>query len=281
MISRDFEVYTAESKVKEWRKVFKAMLAGLIRGRHLAYRLSAKEVKAEYAQARFGMLWDFLEPVVVAIVFVILRQGRVIDVGAIDIPYAVFVIYGVLLWQTFAEALTQPLTIMQRSKTLVTQVKVPSEALWLSIFFKILFHSGFRIVVMFGISLVMGTLAWVGFLKFLLLYPSVIFLGLAFGILLAPFNVIYSDVGRVINISMRPLLYIHPIIFYAPTIPLLAAIYAYSPIAIIIANLRSLATQNLFLNLPAFGLTCVGLAVVFLVGWFIFHLSVPILSDKL
>jgi lipopolysaccharide transport system permease protein len=257
------------------------MLFGMVNGRYLAYRLFRKEVKASYAQAQFGILWDFLEPLVLALIFVILRQGRAINTGEIEIPYAVFVLFGFLLWRTFADGLTLPLTVMQRNKSLVTRVKVPAESLMLAMFMKILFDSFFRVIILLLVSIWLGVFSPEGFAKFVLLYPSIILVGAAFGFLLAPFNVVYSDVGRVVKISMRPLFYASPVIFYAPKVAFLAIFYSVSPISIVLSNLRSLATQNSFMDLPAFVITCGILVVLFMIGWFIFHLSVPVLSNRL
>lgn len=281
MLTKNFSIYTAESKVKDFKSVIKAMLSGLLGGRYLAFRLFIKEVKADYSQSVYGVLWDFLEPMVLAAIFILLRRGNVINAGEIHVPYSVFVVYGLLLWQTFSEAITLPLQIMQRSKTLLTQVKIPPESLLLSVFFKVLFNSFFRIVVLLALSFFMNALSWVGFAKFLMLYPSIILVGMAFGVLLAPFNVIYSDVGRVVNIVLRPLLYASPVLYAIPPVKFLVYFNAFNPVGIVLSNLRSLATQNLFQNIQPFMITCTILFILFLLGWFIFHLSIPILSDKL
>lgn len=281
MLNKNFSIYTAESKVKEWRQVIKAMLAGVISGRYLAYRLAVRDIRGSYAESRFGLLWDFMEPLVLAAVFTVLRRGNVISFGDIGIPYAVFVVFGLLLWQTFTESVTLPLGIMQNQRNLLTQLKVPPEALIMTIIFQILFRSIFRIAVMLLLAGLLGALSLVGVIKFLLLYPMLLLTGLAVGVFMAPFNIVYGDVGRAIQIFLRPLLYASPIIFYAPGIKALAYFYEVNPIAIMIMNLRSLATQNVFHNPWSFALTCVLMLLIFLSGWFIFHLSVPILSDKI
>ena len=153
MFAKNIEVYTAESKVRDVKGVFETMLFGLLRGRYLAYRLFIKEIKADYSQSGLGIVWDFLEPIALAAIFILLKRGNVINSGDIPIPYHVFVIYGILLWQTFLESLTLPLSVMQRSKTLLNSVKVPPEVLLLSLFFKVSFNSCFRILVMFFVSI--------------------------------------------------------------------------------------------------------------------------------
>ena len=277
----NFNIYTAESRVKNLKEVIRSMLSGVISGRYLAYRLFIKEIKADYSQSKFGVLWDFLEPIILALIFILLRRGNVINAGDIQIPYAVFVVYGLLLWQTFSEAITSPLQIMQRQKTLLKQVKIPPEALLLSVFLKVLFNSFFRVVTLLALSFFMNALSWLGFLKFLILFPSIILVGMSIGVLLAPFNVIYGDVGRVITIALRPLLYASPVLYSIPPVKFLSYFNTVNPVGIVLANLRSLATQNIFTSIQPFIITTLLLLTVFVLGWFVFHLSIPVLSDKL
>ncbi len=167
MRNNNFNIYTAESKIKDFKGVVKSMISGLITGRYLAYRLFLKEIKADYSKSKFGVLWDFLEPIVLALIFILLRRGNVINAGEISIPYAVFVVYGLLLWQSFSDSITAPLQIMSRQKTLIKQIKVPPEALLLSVFFKMLFNSIFRILALLILSILMNSFSFIGFIKFL------------------------------------------------------------------------------------------------------------------
>jgi len=281
MLNTKSEIYTAESRVKDLKNVFRSMFSGLIKGRYLAYRLFIKDIKADYSQSKFGALWDFLEPIVLAFIFIMLRRGNVISSGDILIPYSVFIIYGLLSWQTFAESVKLPLSVLQSSKTLLNQVKIPPESLLVSVFLKVAFNAAFRIVVMLVLSFFMNALSWLGFALFLLLFPAIILVGMAAGLLLSPFNVIYNDVGKLVNVTLRPLMYASPVLWAVSPISILGVFNAYNPIGIVISNLRSLATQGIFVDLAPFVITTGVSLLVFCFSWFIFHLSIPILSHKI
>jgi len=275
-----FYIYTAESKVRDLNSVFRAMFSGLYHGRYLAYRLFIKDIKGEYSTSICGVLWDFLEPIVLAVIFIILRGAKIINEGDINIPYGVFVVYGIFIWTTFTEAIVSSLDVIKRSKTLLTQVQIPSEALILSLFYKVLFNSMFRIVVLLILSVYMGTFSFIGFFKFLVLFPSIILVGMSIGVFLAPFNTIYHDVGRIVKISLRPLFYASPVLWAIPKISFLKFLNSINPVAIVLNNLRSLATQNVFFDQTSFIVTLSILMLLLFLGWCIFHLSIPILSDK-
>lgn len=256
------------------------MFAGVPAAQYVALRLFLKDVKGDYTRSAFGTVWDFADPLVLALIFYFLAKTRVLNAGAIDVPYAVFVTFGILLYQTFADAVLYPLEVTKRSRNLVTQLRISPEALLLSTFYRVVFMSGFRIAVMLGVALVLGAFSPLGFLAFLALYPTIILAGMAFGVLLAPFNTIYNDVARVTRLILNPLRYASPVLYAIPPVAPFSYVYAVNPIASLIDGLRSVATVGVFGDPWGFVARVLVLAVVFLFGWFVFHLSVPVLAER-
>ena len=276
----DLHIYTAESRVLHLKDVLRAMLRGAMTGRYAAYRLAAKDIKTEYTRSGFGFLWDFLDPLVLGAVFYFLSQAKILAPGEMRVPYAVFVIYGVLLFQTFADATLFPLNVIRQSKRMLTQLRVTPESLIMSVVYRVLFNSAFRVAVMLVFSVALSAFSPAGFAKFLLLFPGVILAGLSVGVLLAPFNTIYNDVGRVVRIALVPLRFAAPVMYAAPAAPPFSTLFAWNPLTVLISDLRSLATENLFEDPAGFFLRVAAFGALFLVGWFVFHLSIPVLAEQ-
>lgn len=281
MLRKNYRIYTAESRVKELKALIREMLYGFVSGRYLAIRLFVKEIKSDYSRSKFGVLWDFLEPIILAIIFISLQRGKVINSGDITIPYSVYVVYGLLLWQTFSESITSSIDIIQRSKNLINQVKFPPESLILTVAIKVGFNSLFRIVVMLLISTFMNSISVKGFVLYVFLFPSIILVGMAIGIFLAPLNVIYSDIGKCVRVFLRPLMYASPVLWVALPFSMLGVFNSFNPVGIVLSNLRSLATQGVFISEMAFLVTISSSFILIILSWFIFHLSIPILNDKI
>ena len=111
---------------------------------------------------------------------------------------------------------------------------------------------------------------------FLLLYPVFIFVGMALGLLLAPFNAIYTDVERIVSLIIVPLRFATPVFFNITS----AKVLLINPVAVFIVNLRQLGTYQGFYY-PAALLFWIGVfALIFCVGTFLFHLAVPVLSER-
>lgn len=265
------------------------MFEGLVRSRYMGYRLFVRDIRAEYSKVAFGVLWDFIDPLILGLIFYFLMQVRVINAGELGMPYAVFVIYGLLLYRTFSESITLSLDVMQRARGILTHLKLPPEALIVSVLFRVLFNSIFRIAVMLAFSVAlyasaaeegMSAFSMLGFAKFLLCYPLLVLAGMSIGIFLAPFNVVYGDVGRVTRIILVPLRYATPVLYAIPTAFPFDWLNALNPVTTILTSLRSLATSNVVEDVTGLALKSGVYAALFLVGWLVFHVSIPVLSER-
>ena len=278
----DMNIYTAQSQVAGLGQVIRNMIHGMVDSRYVSYRLFIKDLKNEYAKSKFGILWDFVDPLVFASMFCVLQVIGVINPegrgGNLGIPYPVFVAYGFLIYYTFMDAVTYPLDIIKRSRGLLTHQRLAPESLIISLFLRVAFNGAIRIPIMLFFSLILGAFSFVGFLKFLLLFPFLIFVGMSVGIFLVPLNTIYNDVGKFTRTILVPLRFATPVMYMIPA-PYDKTLL-FNPISDIIVNLRSLATANTFAN---FDLMCIKIGcffVLFLVGWFIFHVSIPVLAER-
>lgn len=282
-------VYTPQSETFSPKQVLPAMVRGLIQSRYMAIRLVVKDIKSDYSKSQFGMIWELIDPLVLGFIFYALMRTRVFTPGETNMPYAIFIIYGLLMYATFVESVMRMVNLVKSSKSLLSQLKLPPEALILSVLFRIAFNCLFRLLVMLFFSLLlrnsamdsgMSAFSLIGFIKFLFLFPSVILIGAAIGLFCAPLNAIYSDVGTAIRIGLGPYRYLSPVLWPLPITGVWTYVHAVSPIAPLFLDLRMLATHNtmqymipVFVRIGLFG-------VLFLLSWFIFHVSIVVLSEK-
>ncbi len=282
-------VYTAESEALHPRHVFPAMVRGLYQSRYMAVRLFVRDLKSDHAKSVLGLIWELVDPLVLGFIFYCLMRTRVITPGPTGIPYPLFIIYGLLLYATFMESTMKMIQLVHNAKALLAQLKLPPEALILSVILRVLFNSLFRVAVMLFFALLlsagelepgMRAFSLPGFLKFLALYPAIILAGASIGLLLAPFNAIFSDVGTAVRIALGPYRYLSPVLW---PIPVTGAWYyanLVSPIAPILNDLRLLATHDTMQEPVAFFVRCGIYGLVFLAGWFVFHASLPVLAER-
>lgn len=274
------QIYTAESRVHHFGDVIREMLTGMLSARYVAYRLAIKDIKRQYSNSMFGFMWDFIDPLVLGLIFYYLRSSNIFSSGDHAMPYPVFLIYGLMLYQTFVQATQLSVNIILSSGGLLTQQRVSPEALVLSVFFRALFFSLFRLAVMLLFSLVMGAYSIIGILLFLAAFPGIILAGMAIGIALAPFNTLYRDVGRFVNVVLVPLRFISPVFYILPATKVFAILYLLNPFAVFLDNLRMLAYDATLVSPMLLAVHAGVLLLVGLVGWFVFHISIRVLAER-
>ncbi len=274
-----YVIYTAEPQVWHFRKVVSNILRGLRMSPYIAYRLFLKDVKATYSRSGFGMFWDLADPLVFAGIFYFLYLHGFISRAGGALAYPLFVTFGFLLYQTFSESVQLSMKSIDASRSLLNQLKVPPESLILSVAYRILFNSIFRIAIMLALTIfLIEDFSVAGFGKFLLFYPSLIFAGMAFGTLLAPIAAISSDVARFVTIVLMMMRFLTPVMWEIPNQGSLALVNTLNPISNILDNLRMLATLNEFSNPLDIVARLAIFGVILLVGMFVYHVSIPILS---
>lgn len=276
IVSKPVVIYTAESHAREGAAVFRAMARGVIDGRYAAFRLALRDVKGGYAKTMFGLFWDLADPLVFGAIFYGLMVAGIVSPGNLEIPYPLFVTYGMLLYLTITEGWLASMRLFQTSRAVLNQVKVLPEVFILSVAFRVAFNSLFRILVLLVFSLAMGAFSTVGFLKFLACFPLLILAGMALGLILAPFNALYNDVDRAVRLVILPLRFASPVFFVIASEKLTRI----NPVAVLIDNLRDLATANQFSDPGALALWSAAFAILFLCGWYLFHLAVPVLAER-
>lgn len=275
-MTRPVALYTAESRVRARGAVVAAMFRGLRDGRYAAYRLALKDVRGGYAKTVFGLLWDLADPLVFGAIFYGLMAAGVLSPGDLAMPYPLFVTFGMLLYLTFTQSWLGTMRLFQTHRSILSHVRIAPETLLLSVAFRSAFDSLFRILVLLIFSVLMGHFSPLGFLKFVALFPLVILAGMAPGLILAPFNALLYDVERAVKLIILPLRFASPVFFVIAS----EGLTRINPVAVLINNLRDLATTNHFSDPAALAGWSVALGLLFLAGWLLFHLAAPVIAER-
>jgi lipopolysaccharide transport system permease protein len=96
----------------------------LWRFRELLYFLTWRDVKVRYKQTALGAAWAILQPLCMMIVFSMFL-GRLAKSDAIDIPYPLFVLAGLLPWTFFGNSVSNSGQSVVVNERLVTKIYFP------------------------------------------------------------------------------------------------------------------------------------------------------------
>jgi len=247
----------------------------------VAWLLFVRELRAGYRRHLLGYLWLALPPIATALVWVALHEARVLRVGRTDLPYPLFVLTGITLWQLFVDALNAPLQRLSSSRPILTRSRIPHEAFLLAGVLDVMFSFAVRMLILVPVF------AWFSVIPTpaLLLAPvgvaALLVLGFAIGLSLAPLGLLYPDVARGITVASGMLFFLTPVLYPLPATGQASALRLLNPVAPLLTTTRQWLTGGS--PHPAQGAALVAVAAFAVLGaaWLSYRLASPHLVARL
>lgn len=206
----------------------------------LLRELVITDFKLRYQGSFLGYLWSLLRPlalfVILYLVFVrFLRFGG-------DLPhYPVYLLFGIVLWNYFAEVTNGGVNAIVGKGDLLRKLNFPKYVIVLAGSFSALINLAINFVVVFAFMLINGVdFMWSGALVPLIVLELFVF-SLAIAFFLSALFVKLRDVNYIWEVIMQGAFYATPIIYPLSAIPASAAkVLLLSPVAQMIQDARYL-----------------------------------------
>jgi ABC-type polysaccharide/polyol phosphate export permease len=199
---------------------------GLLRGldmaevwayREIALALAARQVRVRYKQTLLGVAWVVIQPLVAVTIFTFVF-GRLAGLASDGLPYAVFVLGGLVLWNYVAASITGATQRLVDDRELITKVYFPRVLAPFAATLAPLIDLGIGLLVLAVAMAVNG----VAFQPALLLVPvwvaGAMVVAFAAGALLSALNVRYRDVGNAIGFAVQSWLFVSPVFFASTSV---------------------------------------------------------------
>ena len=273
-------IYTPDSDLRRPVRLIGKMWRDLKASRGLAARLLVRDIKANYRQSFFGVLWAFLPPIVLAFGFTLAERANVINIAATDLPYPAYVMLSMVLWQTFVEALNGPVLAVSTSKPMLARVNFPREAIILAKLGEVFFNFGIKLILVVAIFVLYKMpVTWAALLSPLALI-QLIMLGTFIGLLLAPLGAFYQDVAHGLTVLTGFWLFLTPVVYPPPVSGTFATIVSWNPVTPLLVTTRELATTGVVSRPTAFFVVSAIAIVGLLATWVSFRLSLPFAIER-
>lgn len=274
-------VYTPESKLRSPVKLVKSMWKDLFDSRELSWRLFVRDFTARYRQSLLGIFWSFFPALLSGIVFIVLQANNVVNFGAVDIPYPVFVIIGTVLWQIFFESINAPLKAVNGAKSMLVKINFPREALIVAAFYEVLFSVTIKLVVVVAVMLFFKMPLGVGLLCSIPAVLVLVLFGMTIGLFLTPIGMLYSDIGSALSVFLPLWFFITPVVYPPPQSFPYSLIATLNPVSPLLVGARDIMTKGTMTNTPLFiiisGCSIAGL----LIAWLLYRLTMPIIIERM
>jgi lipopolysaccharide transport system permease protein len=213
-------------------------LLALWRRRELLYVFVRREIAVRYRQAVIGVLWVVLQPLITCFILTLVFSVFA-RVSSGDIPYPVFALSGLVIWQYFNRAVIDGTQSLVGNVGLITKVSFPRLIIPLTA----PVAAGIDCLIVCALLLALSAAFGVAVQWTVVLLPLIIVMTglLAAGCVLwlAPLNAIYRDVAVALPFVLQIVLYLSPIAYPASLVPeKIRWLYEASPIAVLTESTR-------------------------------------------
>jgi len=250
-------------------------------GRELAWRLTVRDISAQYRRSFLGILWALILPLANTAVWLYLNTTGIVVLQQTDIPFPVYVFAGTMLWAIFMDAINAPMGQTGAAIGMLTKLNFPREALLLAGVYKTLFNAGIKIGLLLCILPFFKVNPGWGLALFPVGVLSLVLVGTAIGLFITPVGMLYSDVGRALPLVMQFLMYVTPVVFAMPESGLVAKLFAINPLTPLILTARDWLTGGSPDFLLSFLVVNAIAVVVLLASWIGYRLAMPILIERM
>lgn len=232
---------------------FKELISSYLINFSLASNLAKREIDERYKGSVAGMLWGFLIPIIMVLVyyfvFSVVFEARWGGERETDVNFALHLFSGLLIHTLLAEMLTQGPSLILRNQSYVKKILFPLEILPLVCLLASLSNMSIGLcILLLGLAIDLGGLSWTIVLLPVVLVPFLTLL-LALGFFLSALGVFLRDINQLTGVLVTVLLFLSPIFFSPEALPEQYRVFIYlNPISLIVEEARAVVIWGLLPN---------------------------------
>lgn len=268
------------SQFRHPRQFFRTGFRSLKASVPLARRLFIRDIRARYRLSVLGFTWIFLPAIAQTAVWLFLNKSQILNSGVTSIPLPLYILLGTLLWQGFTDALTAPGNQLAAAGQMLSRVSFPSEALLLAGFADAVVNTLVRLLIAVPVLVYYQVTPGFGLLLAPIGLLCLLILGFSIGLALAPFGMLYQDIGRALSIATSFWLLATPVAYMIPPQGPGRFLVYLNPVSPPLLVTRQWLTGGALVPGPLILLVVISSLVLLVAGWILFRLSVPHLVDR-
>jgi lipopolysaccharide transport system permease protein len=212
-VRQEWTVYGGDAGRRSLAAGLRNALAGLRAGLPLGWQLFRRDFAAKYRESYLGYVWAFLPSIVLALTMTLAGRAAILNTEGLSVPYPLLVLVGVSLWQTFAEAVVGPVQALNQAKPLLAKIRFPHEAMLVAKLGEVGFNALLRLGLI-GLAIAYyGTPVTAALPLGLVGLLTLVALGTAIGLFLAPIGGLYSDVSQALTLGMGLWMFLTPVVY--------------------------------------------------------------------
>lgn len=214
---------SSSKKLFNWKELW--------RFRELFYFFTWRDIKVKYKQTILGFLWAVLQPVLMMIIFS-LFFGKALNIPSDSLPYPLYVISGLIVWNLFSTGFTNACSSMVTNAAIIKKIYFPRLVIPVSALLVSLFDFFVAFLIFIAVLIYYAQpVSWSALIYWPLSIFAAVLGTLGPGTWMAALNVKYRDIRYVIPFVVQILFFLSPVIYPASILkfPFLKYILALNP----------------------------------------------------
>lgn len=179
--------------------------------RELMLTLAWKNISLRYKQAYLGIAWAVIKPLMLMLIFTLVRSFVGIDSGSV--PYPVLTFAALMLWVFFQEAASEGVNSVVGNTALIRKIYFPREIFPITGVITKLVELGINFLIVAALMAWYGILPGAEVLWVPLLIAYTILAALTIAFVGAALNVYYRDIGNALPVLLSLVMYASPVIY--------------------------------------------------------------------
>ena len=170
-----------------------------------------KNVTLRYKQSYLGFCWAILKPLLLMLMFTVVRSF--VGIETAGVPYPILTFAALLPWTFFQESTSEGIGSVVANASLVKKIYFPREIFPLTAILTKLFELGINFLILAGLMVYykMAPTEYAVWVPLIIAYTVLV--ALTVGLAGAAMNVYYRDVASALPLLLSFLMYVSPVIY--------------------------------------------------------------------
>jgi len=188
-----------------------ATVKNLLAYRELILVLAWKNIAVRYKQAYMGLAWAVLKPLMLMLIFTLVKSFVGIESG--DIPYPVLVFAALMPWIFFQESASEGVNSVVAHTALIKKIYFPREIFPLVAMTTKLLELGIGFIILAGLMTWYGMVPTASILWLPVIIAYTMLAALTISLFGSAVNVYYRDMGQALPVVLSLFMYASPVIY--------------------------------------------------------------------
>lgn len=190
---------------------------GMTRYSYLFSQLVRRELRQKYKGSVLGVLWYFVNPLVIMALYGVMLGPLLRAVNYPDYP--IFILAGLLVWLFFSQSLLGACTSLVEQSSLVGKVRFPRESVPAAVTAVQLVPLFAMLAMLLPVALILRDNASPSLILLIPLVVCLFAFTLGLSLVVAVLHAYYRDVQPVLNAALLPLFFVSGVLFRISTLP--------------------------------------------------------------